>query len=174
MECFIHGCTSSKYENISLYISVSDILSLLQNTAQVLRFSFKDLESGESSLCQSRYIYLRYFMNKTFYIISCFELYLTHVHWLVAGKQCFLCPSSQMKHTILSHCDNEAWVQIWQQRIVICLGGEYCFLLQPAKDVVCLWRCNRIVTELNISSVTGVSNHCFRGTRRIIFKISMT
>lgn len=52
--------------------------------------------------------------------------------------------------------------------------GEHCFLLQSTKDMVYLWCCNRIVTKLNIVSVTGVLNHCFREARRIFEKISMT
>lgn len=45
---------------------------------------------------------------------------------------------------------------------------EHCLLLQPTKDVVYLWCCNRIVTKL--VSVTAVLNHCFRRARRIFFK----
>lgn len=142
---------------------------LRQNTVQVLRFLFKDLVPGESLWCQSRNVYLWFFMNKTFCIVTrCFELYLTHIHRQVSVKQCFLDPS-QMKNTTES---------LPQWGLGTDMAAEDChlfrgwtlFLLQPAKDVVYLWRCNRIVTKLNIVSVTGVLNHCFRGARRIIFK----
>jgi len=39
------------------------------------------------------------------------EMYLNHIPKQVSSKQCFIDHSSQMKHTLLNHCQDEAWIR---------------------------------------------------------------
>jgi len=62
-------------------------------------------------MSESRNVYLWLFMNKSFCIVIMCEMYLIHIPKQVSLKQCFLDHSSQMKHTLLNHCEDEAWIR---------------------------------------------------------------